>query len=139
MIGLLPQIYSKILKREKLILRIFLICVFTGFIFLSGLIFLLPSYFSLVFSLDDVLRSLNTEEVSIKRKNVEDIESKISSANFRIDSYFTGESKRKSFSELLLLLIIPASDEIKLTSIEFKKSGSNEFIFYLQIHDALII
>lgn len=132
MMGLLPPIYSKIFKREKLILHVFWIFVFGGLTFLLGLIFLLPSYFSLVFSLDDVLRSLNTEEISIKRKDVEGLESKTSYTNSLLDSYFMGESKRKSFFELMLSLTNPVLDGIKLTNIEFQNGFNDEFIFRLR-------
>lgn len=130
--GLLPPAYSKILKREKLIWRFFWAFVFCGLTFLLGLIFLLPSYFSLVFSLDDILRSLDTEEVSIKRKDIEGLESKISYTNSLLDSYFSGESKRKSFSELLLSLTNLVSNDIRITSIEFKKGAGDEFVFHIR-------
>lgn len=132
MMGLLPLSYSKIFKREKLILRIFLLFVFGGMIFILGIIFILPSYFSVLFSLDHVLRSLGTEEILLKRKNVGEIESKVSYINSLTDSYFLGESKRKSFSQSLLSLTNPASNDIKITSVEFEKSEENESIFHIR-------
>ena len=130
--GLLPSSYSNVLKREKLILRVFSVFIFGVFIFLSGIIFLLPSYFTLVFSLNDVLRNLSTEEISLKRKDVEGLEGKTSYINSLLDSYFDGESKRKSFSNLLLSLTNFVSDEIKLTSIQFQKDASEGFVFHIR-------
>lgn len=130
--GLLPLIYSKTFKREKIISASFLIFVFSGIIFLSGFIFILPSYFALVFSLDDVLRRMDTEEISLKRKDVDGLESKISYVNSLIDSYFDGESKRKSFSSLLFSLTNSVSNEIKLTSIEFQRDASKDFVFHIR-------
>ena len=69
MIGLLPKVYSQEFKKEKIIKRIFIVFILWGLFLAFGVVFLLPSYFTLVFSLDDVLRSLGTEEVAIKRKN----------------------------------------------------------------------
>lgn len=132
MVGLLPENYRQIFKREKIISRLFSILVVAGTIFLFGLAFILPSYFSLVFSLDDVLRSLGTEEISIKRKDVDGLEERIFYANFLSNAYFAGESKRKQFSELLISLTNLISNDIKLTSIEFQMGSGNEFVFNIK-------
>src|SRR3989344_1236819 len=132
MIGLLPPVYLQTFKKEKIIKRIFVVFVFWGLFLVLGIVFLLPSYFTLVFSLDDVLRSLDTEEVAIKRKDVEGLESKISYSNFLLDSYFLGVSKQKSFSELLFSLTENVSNGVKLTGIDFQKSTSGGFLFLLR-------
>ena len=132
MIGLLPSAYSQVFKKEKLIKRIFVVFVFGGLFLILGVTFLLPSYFTLVFSLDDVLRSLGTEEVAIKRKDIEGLESKISYTNSLLDSYFLGASKQKTFSELLFSLTGLVSDGVKLTGIEFQKATGEGFLFLLR-------
>ncbi|HEY4521569.1 MAG TPA: hypothetical protein VJH05_00285 [Candidatus Paceibacterota bacterium] len=132
MIGLLPKVYSQEFKKEKIIKRIFIVFILWGLFLAFGVVFLLPSYFTLVFSLDDVLRSLGTEEVAIKRKNVEGLESTISYTNSLLDSYFLGVSKQKSFSELLFSLTKNVSNGVKLTGVEFQKSTGGEFVFLIR-------
>jgi len=132
MIGLLPKVYSQAFKKEKIIKRIFIVLVLWGLFLVLGIVFLLPSYFTLVFSLNDVLRSLSTEEVAIKMKDVEGLESKISYTNSLLDSYFLGVSRQKLFSELFLVLTGNISNGIKLTGIEFQKATGEGFLFLLR-------
>lgn len=132
MVGFLPLVYLRALKKERFIRVIFGVFVFGGILLAFGIVFILPSYFSLIFSLDDVLRSLGTEEVAVKRKDVEGLESKIFYNNSLLDSYFQGESKRKSFSQILLQITNSVSNEVKLKSIEFQKTKDGEFVFHIR-------
>ena len=132
MVGLLPLSYRKAFENEKFVLRIFSAVLFLGLVFVLGIIFLLPSYFSLVFSLDDVLRRFEAEETSLKRKDIEGLESKISYINSLTDSYVSNESKRKSFASILFSLTNAVPAEIKLLGIEFQLGSGNEFVFHIR-------
>ncbi|MEK7559970.1 MAG: hypothetical protein AAB522_01560 [Patescibacteria group bacterium] len=130
--GFLPSTYLRYFKWEKTILGSFLIFILLGVIFISGIIFILPSYFALTFSLNDILRRTNTEEVFIKRKDVDGLESKISHINSLLDAYFDGESKKKLFSGVLLAITNATFDEIKLTGIDFQQDASKNFVFHIR-------
>lgn len=132
MIGLLPQIYLRALKKEKIIRMITGAFVFGCILLAFGIVFILPAYFSLVFSLDDVLRSLGTEEVTLKRRDVEGLESKISYANSLLDIYFKGELQRKKFSSILLSVTNSVSDDVKITNMEFQKTSGGELVFRIR-------
>ena len=129
---LLPQNYFNIFKKEKRIRLFSALCVFLIFILLVGVTFVLPSYFALLFSSSDILRRTDTEEISLKRKDVSSVENNIASINSMLDSYFTGESSRQSFSSVFVPVVNSAPETIKLANIEFQKDSSRAFVFHLR-------
>ena len=129
---LLPERYSNIFKREKIIHLISSLFVFLIFVLIVGIVFLLPSYFTLLFSSSDVLRRTNTEGISLERRDVLGVESEIAQINLTSDSYFLNEESRREFSGVLLSFVNVAFEEIKLINIEFQMGSEGEFVFHIR-------
>src|SRR3989344_5796435 len=124
----LPPIYQKALRREK-ILR--LSSAFLGLLssvaFLC-VIFLLPSYFMLAFSKDDVLRRLKTQEEVLAKKELKKLEEKIGGVNRLAAAYRKGEDGRKNISPILAGIANSAPEAVKFSAItltqkDAKKNG----------------
>ncbi|KKT42135.1 MAG: hypothetical protein UW30_C0002G0046 [Candidatus Giovannonibacteria bacterium GW2011_GWA2_44_13b] len=131
--SLLTENYQKIVRREK-ILRvsayfIFLLC----FVGIMGLVFMVPSYFLLVFSKDDYLRRLHVEEEVLARKELGKLEGRISKVNGKIEDYEQNEMKRRAISDLLVKLFrLTPSPEIKIFNLNLKRAKTGEFLLAVQ-------
>lgn len=126
---LLGTNYERIVKKEK-IYR-----VFSSFIFLLslvvviGMIFMLPSYFTVVFSKDDILRRLKSAEEILARRDSDKLEEETRRINTVIANYQNNEKKRRSFSGLLVSIFRITPPEIKIENIGFLKDKEGKFTF----------
>ena len=128
--SLLTKNYQRAFRRER-ILKIFtaLFFLFSSSV-LVGFVFMLPSYFIVVFSKDDVLRRLHSEEEVLSRREVGKLEAAISKVNKTISTYESNEIRRRSFSDLLIKVFMLTPQNIKILNINLKKSKD---VFLLDI------
>lgn len=127
--GLLPKNYEKAFRREKFARLIVAGLLYVSFVFALGISFLAPSYFVLKFSLEDTLRQLDTEELSLRRRNADNLEKSVSSLNLLLRDYNRNELRKFSFSNVLVKIINSAPDGININSVDFDKNQDNLFFF----------
>ncbi|MDP3934711.1 MAG: hypothetical protein Q8Q46_00585, partial [Candidatus Giovannonibacteria bacterium] len=82
--SLLPPNCEKEFRREKIIRVWIIFIIILIFIAVAALVFMLPSYFALVLSKDDILRRLQAEEKVFEKKEFKSLEEKIASLNNKI-------------------------------------------------------
>ncbi len=125
--SLLPDSYQKIIRREKA-LRI--VCIGLGAIITAltvTIILLLPSYFFLVFSRDDVLRRLEAEQATFARRDVKPLEKEIEGTNQTVIAYLSGRSQHKDFAPILVALSEVKAPSVRVTQITIRQ-GSGKYI-----------
>ncbi|KKT42044.1 hypothetical protein A2W54_03355 [Candidatus Giovannonibacteria bacterium RIFCSPHIGHO2_02_43_13] len=130
---LLAENYKKLVRREK-ILRLsayfFFMLSAAGIL---GLALMLPSYFLLIFSKDDHLRTLRIEEEILARKELGKLEGEISKVNEAIDAFERNEKKRRSISGVLIRLFrTTPSAGIRIFSLNLKREKTGEFLLAIQ-------
>src|SRR3989344_1125000 len=99
--SLLTPNYEKEFRREKIIRAWISFIIILIIAAAAGLIFMLPSYFALVLSKDDILRRLQAEEKVFEKKEFKSLEEKISALNGKIFTFEKNEKKRHNFAPLL--------------------------------------
>ena len=80
-ISLLSKEYTKEVRREKILRSAVVIFGIISTVLLVGIIFMLPSYFTLTLSQEEVARRLQAQQESFARQNVNVIEEKIQKIN----------------------------------------------------------
>lgn len=124
--------YKKEFRREK-ILRIL-----TGFAInlvsamLVGMVFMLPAYFVLALSKDDVLRRLKAAEEVFEKKEFKALEEKINRINARVSAFEKNESRRKEFAPLLRKLAENTPDAVRLAFVGVSKNQEGLYMISLQ-------
>jgi len=131
MSGLLPKNYEKAFRTEKIFRLCFWGISYASLVFVFGIALLIPSYFTLKFSFNDTLRQLDTQELSISRRNAESLENKIISLNSMLRDYNRNELKKFSFSNLLQIFINSSNEGIKINSVDFDKN--QEGLFFIKL------
>jgi|SRR3989344_26104 len=131
MSGLLPENYIKAFKTEKIFRICLAVILFVSLVLVFGIALLVPSYFTLKFSLDDTLRQLDTQELSIERRNAENLERQILSLNSMLSDYNRNELRKFSFSNLLSNFINSSVEGIKINAIDFDKNQNG--IFFIRL------
>lgn len=126
---LLASAYEKEFRREKIARALVIFLAMLILVAATGLIFMFPSYFALVFSKDDVLRRLKAEEESFAQKEFKNLEGQIARLNAQIFSFERNENKRYSLAPLIQKLALATPTEIKLGSINFGRAGQEKDIF----------
>lgn len=125
--SLLPALYAKEVRREKIARLIALFFVGTSIIFFVGGVFLITSYFTLVFSKQDVLRRLDAEEQSLARQDIKTLEAYISASNKRSLTHTKNELRRHALSPLLRELARIDTAGVKLSSLLFSRKPDGTF------------
>ena len=127
--SLLTPNYEKEFRREKII-RVWISFIIILIIAAAaGLVFMLPSYFALVLSKDDILRRLQAEEKVFEKKEFKSLEEKISALNGKIFTFEKNEKKRHNFAPLLNKIAVNVVSGIRLTSITLNKNEQGLFAF----------
>lgn len=127
--SLLTPNYEKEFRREKIFrvwigfLSILIIVV------VAGLVFMLPSYFALVLSRDDILRRLQAEEKVFEKKEFKSLEEKIATLNEKIFTFEKNEKRRHNFAPLLNKIAANAVSGVSLDSIALNKNEQGFFAF----------
>ncbi len=131
MATLLPASYTNEVRREKIFRLAFLFVVFVCLGILVGIVFMLPSYFAVVFSKNDVLRQLSTQQEVFAKHNVSAIEAEITRVNDLAHLYQHNETGRKSLAPLLLRLSDGAAN-VKFINLSLQQNASGQFVFALE-------
>ena len=129
---LLPELYKKRLRREKIARLAIFFIGWIAAVLVIGIIAMLPSYFSLVFLQDDVQRRLKSQEESFARHDVTSLENKINTINTLLASYQKNELLRHFVAPLILKISNAAEPSIALSSLELEKKSGGVFILTLR-------
>lgn len=133
--ALLTPKYEKFIRTEKLGRLLVAFILLLDAVVLTAIVFILPSYFYLTFSKDEVLRRLKSTEEVLTKRNSKDIEAKIESVNQMISEYEKNESRRRALSPILVKIAeagaaAKASVRLKFLKLEQKEKG-RDFIIVL--------
>lgn len=133
--ALLTPKYEKFIRTEKLgrLLVAFILLLDT--VVLTAIVFILPSYFYLAFSKDEVLRRLRSTEEVLTKRDLKNTEAKIESVNKMIGEYEKNELRRRALSPILIKIAEAgaaekASVRLKSLKLEQKEKGQ-DFIIVL--------
>ncbi|KKT62746.1 MAG: hypothetical protein UW57_C0013G0003 [Candidatus Giovannonibacteria bacterium GW2011_GWA1_44_29] len=121
--------YEKEFRREKIIrvwISFLIILIIAA---ATGLVFMLPSYFVLVLSKDDILRRLQAEEKVFEKKEFKSLEKTIAALNTTIFTFEKNEKKRHDLAPLLNKIAINTVSGISLVSITLSKNEQGSFTF----------
>ena len=130
--SLLPQIYQKEIRREKIFRLCFLFFSFASEVLLIGIIFMLPSYFSLIFSANEVLRRWDAEKQAFERQDITSFEDTITQINRRAMLYTNNENKRYHLARLLVRVAEADDKYIHLNSINLQSENDGSFKFAIR-------
>src|SRR3989344_4316184 len=130
--SLLPQEYTKEIRREKILRSAVVMFGIFDITLLFGIVFLLPSYFALTFSQDDVARRLRVQQESLARQNVQALEDAIRRVNTLAISHQRNESRRKSVAPLLLRLAAADIRGVALRTAHLFEDKTGAFVVSLQ-------
>ncbi len=125
--GLLSEKYVKAARQEKWVRLWFAFFALLGSAFVVGIIFMVPSYFLLVFSKDEVSRRLASEQAVIDTLELKKTEDGITYINGMIKSFQANETERHSFSKLIIAIGNAATEGMALSSIELKSADKGLF------------
>jgi len=125
--GLIPDKYEKIFKREKTLKLSFAFVVLLATLVLSLVVFMLPSYFVLVFSEEDVLRRLKAAEEVFEKKELKNTEALVRTVNTSVSIYEKNEKRKKELSSLLIKLFNATPPEVKVSSINLQRDEKGIF------------
>jgi hypothetical protein len=128
--SLLPQTYQTTIRREKILRAVCVALGMTIAALVMLIVLLLPSYFFLVFSRDDVLRRLDAEQTTFARRDVKPLEAEIETANQTVATYLQGRSKHKNFAPLLVALSEITAPTVHLGQITIRQ-GSGKYVMEL--------
>ncbi|KKT29535.1 hypothetical protein A3G55_01375 [Candidatus Giovannonibacteria bacterium RIFCSPLOWO2_12_FULL_44_25] len=124
--------YKKEFRREKILRILIGFAVNLAVALMVGLVFMLPSYFILVFSKDDVLRRLQAAEEVFARKEFKNLEEKIGGINARVSVFEKNESRRGELAPLFRKLAENAPDAVRLVSINVSKDANGFYTMSVQ-------
>lgn len=96
-----------------------------------GIILMLPSYFTLMFSATDVLRRWDVEKKAFDRQDIASFEEMITKINQRVSLYTNNENRRHHLTDLLLGIAGADNKEIRLNSINLRSETDGSFTFIL--------
>src|SRR3989338_66529 len=127
--NLLTKNYEKEFRHEKIIRVWISFLIILIIVAATGLVFMLPSYFALALSKDDILRRLQAEEKVFEKKEFKSLEEKITSLNEKIFTFEKSEKRRHDFAPLLNKIAINTVSGISLTLITLSKNEQGLFTF----------
>lgn len=127
----IAQNYQKEFEREKIARLIVALLALLGTTIFIGTIFMLPSYFVLALSRDDVLRRLKAAEEVLATKELAGVEAEIRAVNSKIANYEKSGSRRYALSPILIKIAKTMSADIKISGINLGPSDAGSFIITL--------
>lgn len=130
--SLLPQEYKKEVRREKILRNILALLSILDAVLLVGIVFLLPSYFTLTFSQGEVIRRFEVQQEALQRQNVQELENTIRQINALAMLHQRNESRRKSVAPLLLRFAALDIPDIALRAMHFFEDKTGAFAVSLQ-------
>lgn len=129
--NLLTPEYVKIAKKEKLLRLYVAMFLVLALALTIAIVFMLPSYFLLSLSKNDVLRRLRAAEEVFAKRNLISIENKVGATNDLIDLFDQNDGMRYALSPVLVKIANTASDGIKLSLLELRKNENGFFLIKL--------
>lgn len=129
--NLLPQIYRKEIRKEKIFRASFMFFVLVSGVLFVGIILMLPSYFTLMFSATDVLRRWDVEKKTFDRQDVASFEEMITRINQRVTLYTNNENRRHRVTDLLVGIAGADNKEVRLTNINLRSETDGSFTFII--------
>ncbi|OGF73626.1 hypothetical protein A3J56_00605 [Candidatus Giovannonibacteria bacterium RIFCSPHIGHO2_02_FULL_46_20] len=131
-ISLLSKEYTKEVRREKILRSAVVIFGIINTVLLVGIIFMLPSYFTLTLSQEEVARRLQAQQESFARQNVNVIEEKIQKINALAALHQKNENNRRRVAPLLLGLASSDIPGVELRTARLSEDESGSFVVLLQ-------
>ena len=129
---LLPKEYIKEVRREKILRSAVVMLGIINAVLLAGIIFLLPSYFKLTLSQEEVTRRLQIQQESFALQNVQETEEEILRANTLSTLYQQNESRRRSVAPILIDFAFVDSPLVALRAMRLFGGNDGEFVVSLQ-------
>jgi hypothetical protein len=129
----LPSLIQKKVMRAKLWRFVLALIILIGFALLVASILLLPSYFVLLFSVEQIDRRVVIEEQVLARRDLVSLESRVRSINSKIESFEKNESFRYSLSSLLYILGEDTKTGIEISNMTLRTTGEGgAFVMQIQ-------
>ena len=129
--GFLEEVYIKEVYRAKIARILFAFIALLALVVIVAIIFMFPSYFILLLSKNELARRLQTEQSTVARLQLKDMEDKIKVINNKVKFSESNELKRKSFSKLIGDISNISSGGVRLESFELKKNSDGLFVINL--------
>lgn len=130
--SLLTENYQKEFRREKNQRLLLSLAMLLATSIVIGIVFMLPTYFSLIFTKDDVLRLLKASEEVFVRKEFKSLEDKITAVNNLINLYEANEKRRFSYSPILASITKNTSSLIELKNVALRRGDDGAFTIILE-------
>ncbi|MDO8523048.1 MAG: hypothetical protein Q7S12_02040 [bacterium] len=127
----LGEKYERALRREKIYKLSSAFLILLSISALIWIVCMTSSYFTIIFSKDDILRRVDAEEAVLARRKLNELESETAKINKNISDYGINETKRRSFSDLLISIFRAASHGINFENIALSKDKDGSFILNL--------
>lgn len=122
---ILTEEYGKRIRNEKIKRLSFLFVVLLIIVGSAGAVFMLPSYFSVIFSKDSVVSRLKASEEALARTDFKSIETEVGRINNLIAEFEKNESKRRAIAPLLIKIANTTPPAITLRALKLDaKSGA---------------
>lgn len=129
---LLPPQYFKKLRREKALRLGIMFLMVIDFVLLVGLVFMLPSYFMLVFSQSYVAQRLEAQEATFRRHDVVSLEKEVGFLNTLAMRYQESEKLRRPFAHVLALLARSYVSGVHVTNLTMLQKSDGTFSVVLR-------
>lgn len=130
--SLLPQKYIKEARREKALRSAVVMFGIFNVVLLIGIVFLLPSYFTLTFLQGETERLFLVRQEALARQNAHELEDTIRRINERAALHRQNESRRKPVAPLLLRLAAADTAGIALRAAHLFEDKTGAFVAALQ-------
>lgn len=123
---ILTEEYGNIIRNEKIKRLSFLFVVLLIIAGSVGIVFMSPSYFSVVFSKDSIVSRLKASEESLTRIDFKSTEAEVSRINNLIVEFEKNESMRRTIAPLLIKIAntTPPAIALKALRLDAKKGAS---------------
>lgn len=125
--SLLPPIYYKEIRREKIFRLSVLFLILISGVLLVGIIFIFPSYFTLMFSTEDILRRWDAEQQSFERQDITSFEETVAKINKQSALYLNNENRRYQLAPLLVRIAEADDKNIRLNKINLQPENGGSF------------
>ena len=124
---LLALQYEKNIRKEKILRLASGFLIVLNVVILAGIAFMMPSYFLLVLSRDDILRGLEAIKEGFEQKSFKNADDDIKNVNILISDYETAQKKKMEFAPILSKISSVTPSEIKISYLHFRKINDGTF------------
>ena len=99
---------------------------------LFGIVFMMPSYFLLVLSKDDILRRLDAAKENFEQKSFKNEDNEIKGVNLLVSGYENDQNKRKALAPILSKFASVSRPEIKISYLNLRKTDGGAFSLFVR-------